>query len=114
MKRPPLTRRRLYAALAVALVADLIDVAVTGAENATLGLGLIPGEVFSGGLDLVVMGIMWRLLGYHWLFLPSFVLELVPEVEALPTWLGCVGLVAWQRRRKDRLAETKRVTAIEP
>jgi hypothetical protein len=116
MKHPPLTRRRLAAAVALALVADLLDLAVTGAEDFSLGLGLVPGEAISAGLDVVVMALMTRLLGFHWLFLPSFLLELVPEVEALPTWLGCVGLVAWQRRRAERpaVAAPRPVAPLEP
>jgi len=100
--RPRLTRRRLVTALLVAAAADVVDVAITAGENATLGLALVPGEFAAGVLDVVVMAVMCRLLGFHWLFLPTFALEVVPEVDALPTWLGCVGVVAWQRRREDR------------
>jgi len=99
---PRLTRGRLVTALLVAAAADVIDVAITAGENLTFGLALVPGEFAAGVLDVVVMAIMCRLLGFHWLFLPTFVLEVVPEVDALPTWLGCVGIVAWQRRRKER------------
>lgn len=97
-----LTRRRLVAALLVAAAADAVDLAITAGENATFGLALVPGEFAAGVLDVIVMAIMCRLLGFHWLFLPTFVLEAVPEVDALPTWLGCVAVVAWQRRRADR------------
>ncbi len=114
-RRPPrLTRRRLVAALLVAAAADAVDVVITAGENATLGLALVPGEVASGVLDIVVMAIMCRLLGFHWLFLPTFVLEVVPEVDALPTWLGCVGVVAWQRRRDERKVEAAARPAPPP
>jgi hypothetical protein len=103
-RRPGLTRRRLVTALLVAAAADLVDIALTAGENATAGLALVPGELAAGVLDVAVMGIMCRLLGFHWLFLPTFVLEVVPEVDALPTWVGCVAVVAWRRRREERAA----------
>lgn len=43
-------------------------------------------------LDLVAMGVFWSLLGWHWAFLPTFVVELVPFVELAPTWTLAVWL----------------------
>jgi hypothetical protein len=34
-----------------------------------------------------------RLIGFHPLLLPTFVLEFVPLTDMLPTWTGCVALV---------------------
>jgi hypothetical protein len=39
------------------------------------------------------------LLGFHPLLLPTFVMELLPVVDVLPTRTGRVGLVARRRRR---------------
>jgi hypothetical protein len=39
------------------------------------------------------MLVMWRLIGFHPLLLPTFVLEVVPIADLLPLWTGCVALV---------------------
>ena len=51
-------------------------------------------------LDLVTMIATWRLLGFHPLLLPSFVIEFFPVTDMLPTWTGCVALVVALRRRE--------------
>jgi hypothetical protein len=65
------------------------------------GFGLIPGEIVAGVLDCMVMGAMIILLGFHWLFLPTFVVEVIPEIDMLPTWVGCVAYVVWQRKKEQ-------------
>ncbi|MEO5617571.1 MAG: hypothetical protein ABIS67_07345 [Candidatus Eisenbacteria bacterium] len=37
-------------------------------------------------LDVVVAFLMSALLGWHWAFLPTFLTELVPFVDLVPTW----------------------------
>lgn len=49
-------------------------------------------------LDLVAMVLLWSLLGWHWAFLPTFVVELVPFVELVPTWTLAVWLATRVRR----------------
>jgi len=74
------TRRRVLAARVLAVVAD------------GLQLGLFP--LFVGGalsvvnnvLDVVVAGGMIALVGWHWAFLPTFLAELVPGLDLVPTW----------------------------
>ena len=49
------------------------------------------------------MGAMYaisRLVGFHPLLLPTFVLEFVPFTDMLPTWTGCVALVITIRKRQ--------------
>jgi hypothetical protein len=41
-------------------------------------------------LDLIVAGILWRLLGWHWSLLPGFAVKLLPGVDLLPTWTATV------------------------
>jgi hypothetical protein len=56
--------------------------------------------LFTGGfisplddvLDLGVGVVLWRLLGWHWTFLPTFVAELLPGVDLVPTWTIAVWL----------------------
>jgi len=56
-------------------------------------------------LDAAAMVAMTRLLGFHPLFLPTFVLEFVPFTDMLPTWTGCVMLVVRARRRQGYISE---------
>jgi hypothetical protein len=56
-------------------------------------------------LDAAAMIAMTRLLGFHPLFLPTFVLELVPFTDMLPTWTGCVMLVVRARRRQGYVSD---------
>ena len=50
-------------------------------------------------LDVMAMILTWRLIGFHLLLLPSFVLELLPVADMLPTWTGCVAIVVALRKR---------------
>ena len=75
---------KIQAARAIAVGADLIQ------------LGLFPlfGEgvlsVWNDALDVVVALILIRLLGWHWLLLPSLVAESVPGLNLVPTWTAAV------------------------
>ncbi|MGP8201167.1 MAG: hypothetical protein ACLQU4_16880, partial [Limisphaerales bacterium] len=101
MEKPKLTRDRILLAYAIAVIADVLEFPITGLENFTFGFGLIPGEIVAGVLDCMVMGAMIILLGFHWLFLPTFVVEVIPEIDMLPTWVGCVAYVVWQRKKEQ-------------
>jgi hypothetical protein len=86
-----LTRARIWLAYAIAGSVD--------AYQWLLGpVGwMLPDEV----LD-VVAGILISLtIGFHPLLLPTFVLELLPIADLLPTWTGCVALVILLRRKAD-------------
>jgi hypothetical protein len=89
---PKLTVLRAFLALAIALGAD--------------GLQLITGALGWAGpdqvIDLVAMVIISWLIGFHLLLLPTFVLELIPLVEDLPTWTACTIAVVILRWRKQR------------
>ena len=43
--------------------------------------------------------VLWRLLGWHWVLIPSFVVELLPVAELAPTWTAAV----WWMTRGRRL-----------
>jgi hypothetical protein len=51
-------------------------------------------------LDVVAMILTWKLIGFHPLLLPSFILEFLPVADLLPTWTGCVAIVAAIRKRQ--------------
>lgn len=43
-------------------------------------------------LDLAAMGLLWALTGWHWAYLPSLLVELIPFVEVVPSWTVAVWL----------------------
>jgi len=90
---PTLTPTRIVSALAVAVVADGLQLLLSGAG------WFGPDQV----IDVVAMLLTWWLLGFHWLLLPSFVLNLVPVADDLPTWIACVAAVIVLRKRQQRV-----------
>jgi len=94
---PPLTRRREMAALAVAIIADAIQIPLTAVPGA-------PQVV-----DVITMVVVSMLIGFHPLLLPTFVLELVPLADMLPTWTGCVLAVIVLRCRSSRVVDVESV-----
>jgi hypothetical protein len=99
MSKPKLTRTRILLAFAASVIADVLQFPINAAS--ATGIFAIPGEVADLALDTVVMIIMSALLGFHWSFLPSFILEAVPGLDLIPTWTGCVAFVAWRRRKAE-------------
>ncbi len=92
LRVPKLTRTRIVLALAVAVVADGLQF-VLGPFGWAFGDQLI---------DVAAMLLVSWLLGFHWLFLPSFALELVPMADELPTWTACTIAVIALRRHRDK------------
>jgi hypothetical protein len=89
---------RMRAALALAIVADLFQIAVfplfiEGAAS--------PADDV---LDCCMAGVLGFLLGWHWEFLPSFMAKLVPGVDFVPFWTLAVANV--YRKSKQRLPVT--------
>src|SRR5271166_1052639 len=74
----------------VAIGADALQLAVTPlfAEGA-----LSPADA---GLDAVVAVVLVRLLGWHWAFLPTLMVELVPGADLFPTGTAAVFFVTRQ------------------
>ncbi len=89
----------LRLAWAVALAADTIQIAALPllAEGA-----LSPADTV---LDLAVGAVLVRLLGWHWAFLPTLVVELVPGLDLFPTWTAAVWYVT---RTSATFADTTR------
>jgi len=87
-----LTRTRIILALAVAVVVD-------GLQFLLNGVGWVgPDQV----IDVMAMLLTCWLLGFHWLLLPTFMLEFVPLADELPTWIACVAAVIVLRKREQR------------
>ncbi len=49
-------------------------------------------------LDLAIAAMMVKLLGWHWEFLPSFLVELIPGVDLVPFWTIAVAGV-WRKAK---------------
>jgi hypothetical protein len=88
---PVLTRERVRFAYAVAVTTDVLQ----------LLLGPFGWAFADELLDVIAMMLTWRLIGFHPLLLPSFVLELLPVADMLPTWTGCVAIVVAVRKRQQ-------------
>jgi len=91
-REPRLTRTRAVLALAVAVVADGLQ----------LLLGPLGWLFVDEIIDVAAMGLSCALIGFHWLLLPTFVVEFVPVADMLPTWTGCVSTVLVLRRKARR------------
>jgi len=74
----------------VAIGADALQLAVMPlfAEGA-----LSPADVI---LDAVVAVVLVRLLGWHWAFLPTLMIEALPGADLFPTWTAAVFFVTRQ------------------
>lgn len=98
-----LSGKRVKLAYATAIIADICQLPVNLSffswGIATLG-GTVPLEAIDTGIDVITALVINRLLGFHWALLPTFALELVPGLDALPTWTACVAYVTLRRRRR--------------
>ena len=88
----PLTRQRMIIALAIAVAAD----------GAQLLLGPLGWAGLDQAIDCVAMILVSWIIGFHILLLPTFVVELVPLIDALPTWTACTAAVIALRQRNQR------------
>ncbi len=93
---PRLSSGRIAAAFAVAVLVDGVQLLL-----GPLGWSM-PDEI----LDVAAMVGISLLLGFHPLLLPTFVIEIFPVADVLPTWTGCVGLVVALRRRTQLRKDT--------
>jgi len=75
------SRSRLRTAWVVAVAVDGIQLITSPAELT----GPI-AWVIEAAVDLVTMGVMIFLVGFHWALLPSFVTKLLPLIDLAPTW----------------------------
>jgi len=86
----PLTPARIRAAWLIALAVDATQIGLA----ATGPLGFL----INVPLDLVTMSLLWWLLGWHWVLLPSCAFEVLPIADMAPTWSLAVWILV--RRRK--------------
>ena len=91
-RTPKLTRTRIIFALAVAVIAD-------GLQFFLGPLGWAPLDQI---IDLIAFVLTVWAIGFHLLLLPTFIAEIFPVVDMLPTWTACVIAVIVLRKRAQR------------
>ncbi len=90
----PVNRSRLRTAWVVAVFVDGLQL-ITSPSELTGPLAW----VIDVGVDLVTMGVMMFLVGFHWAFLPSFVTKVLPIVDLAPTWTLALFIVTRDYRK---------------
>ena len=93
---PPLDHRRITAARAFAVLADVIQI---GLAPLFVEGGL---SIFDAILDVLMAGVLTLLVGWHWAFLPAFLAELTPGLDLVPSWTVAV-IVATRQRAVDEV-----------
>lgn len=86
---PALTKKRIWFAFTVAALTD----------GTQLLLGPLGWAFVDEGLDVLAMVLTSASIGFHMLLLPTFVIELLPVADMLPTWTGCTAAVVLLRKR---------------
>jgi hypothetical protein len=96
-RAPTLSRIRMVLALAIA-------VAVDGLQLLTIAVGWFG---FDQAIDCLAMILISWAIGFHILLLPTFVIELIPILEDLPTWTACtVAVIALRKREQQKSPST--------
>jgi hypothetical protein len=80
--RPRLSRNRLLAAFAVAVVSDALSIAFT----------LTPPLEWA--TDLATALVLFAILGWQWVLLPGLIMEAIPGLYVFPFWTLAVAAVA--------------------
>jgi hypothetical protein len=75
-----ISARRIKIARIIAVAADALQLGLFP----FFGVGAL--SVLNDGLDVVVAILMVFLVGWHLAFLPTFVVEMTPGVDLVPTW----------------------------
>jgi hypothetical protein len=79
-----LSHRRVRTAWIIAVAADLIQLAVFPVFIAG---GASPSNAV---LDVLVAALLISRVGWHWAFAPTFLAELLPGFDLVPTWTAAV------------------------
>lgn len=97
---PRMSRADVRLAYAVAVTIDAAQVL----------LGPFGWAGFDELLDVIATIVISRLIGFHPLLLPTFLLEFLPLTDMLPTWTGCTALVVRARKRHGLVSDDGTVT----
>jgi hypothetical protein len=96
---PLVTPRRIWTARGLAVLVDLLQV------------GLLPIELtpLNNVIDVATGIAMYLLVGWHWAFLPTFLVEMVPFVDLVPTWTLAVAIAT-----RGRVTPAAPTVTVEP
>lgn len=106
--RREISRTRIQLAWGLAILVDALQI-LSGPITLSLPMTWIIGA----GLDIMTMILMWALVGWHWVFLPSFVVEVIPIAEIAPAWTAAV-FIATRRRREPAAGSALPSPGAEP
>ena len=83
---------RIKTARAIAIFADLLQIALFPL--------FAPGFIspIDDVLDVVVCALLTKLVGWHYSFLPSFIVKVVPVADLVPSWTLAVFLATRQKQ----------------
>jgi hypothetical protein len=90
-RAPIITKPRMFLAMAVAVVADGLQVL----------LAPLAWTFVDSAIDVVAMVLETWILGFHLLLLPTFVVEFIPVIDMLPTWTACAAAVIALRKHEQ-------------
>ena len=94
-----LTPRRIWTARALAVLVDLVQFALLPVELTPL----------NNVIDVATGIALYVLVGWHWAFLPTFAVEMVPFVDLVPTWTLAVAVAT-----RGRVAPVPPTVTVEP
>jgi hypothetical protein len=95
----PLTPGRIAAAFLVAASADAIQLPLNA--FALTGFLAVPSELFDLLVDAATcLAVSLLLGGFHWILAPTFLIEAVPVLDAIPTWTASVAALVWIRKKQ--------------
>ncbi|HEX2965243.1 MAG TPA: hypothetical protein VHO84_05640 [Syntrophorhabdaceae bacterium] len=80
--RPTFTKKRLFLAFVLAVLAD------------GLSLLLTPAPPLQWTTDLVTAVLLFLILGRQWILLPGLIMEAIPVIYIFPFWVLVVGAIA--------------------
>lgn len=103
---PSSARWRIQAAMILAMAVDALQIFVFPLFSAG---ALSPADDM---LDFAVAMVLVYLLGWHWEFLPTVAVELVPGVDLVPFWT--LAVVSVYRKWKQRVIKEEKTREGEP
>lgn len=114
LDEPDIKINRVKLAFAIAVAADILEFPVIWLEGWGWDWVVLLGRALGVVLDSCVMFILSKLLGFHWAFVPSFVLEVIPTIDMFPSWVACVAYVVWERKKQQQKLLNQQSPSLRP
>ena len=92
LKKP--RRQQIILVFIIAIYADVLQLPYHGTTVA--GWYVTQSQWCNPIMDVVTAACVIRLLGFRWIILLAFLLELIPGVASLPFWTACVAYLVWR------------------